>query len=68
MLRVIINLASGDTLYCSKTIDGFFISTFLNSGSLAALSNISLIISASFCRASKQKHERAKQYITLVHN
>ena len=42
--------------YCSKIEVGSLISWFLKSGSLAALSSISLIIWASFCRESKYQH------------
>lgn len=49
MLRRMISLASGEKSYCSKITFGSLISSFLNSGSLAALRSTSLIISASFC-------------------
>ena len=49
MLLRMISLASGEKSYCSKITFGSLISSFLNSGSLAALRSISLIISASFC-------------------
>ena len=49
MLLRMISLASGETSYCSKIMSGSLISSFLNSGSLAALRRTSLIISASFC-------------------
>ena len=53
MLFLIIYLASFEILYFSRISPGFFINRFLNSGSLAALSRMSLIISASFCREIK---------------
>ena len=53
MLLRMISLASGETSYCSKIISGSLISSFRNSGSLAALRRTSLIISASFCWDSK---------------
>jgi hypothetical protein len=49
MLLRMISLASGEKSYCSKITLGSLISSFLNSGSLAALRSTSLIISASFC-------------------
>src|SRR5918992_6265111 len=49
MLLRMISLASLETSYCSKIMSGSLISSFLNSGSLAALRRTSLIISASFC-------------------
>lgn len=49
MLLRMISLASGEKSYCSKITFGSLISSFLNSGSLAALRSTSLIISASFC-------------------
>ena len=53
ILRWMIIFASGETSYCSRTVEGLLMSTFLNSGSLAAFNRISLIISASFCRDAK---------------
>ena len=55
-------------LYFSSTSAGFLISKFLNSGSLAALSRMSLIISASFCREIKIEKKRDKSYIFLMLN
>lgn len=68
MLLVIISRASGETLYCARTFPGSLTSTFLKSGSLAALSRISLIISASFCLEFKQTLESKSLYIILVYN
>lgn len=48
ILFLITDLASGEMLYCSKNFDVSFSNRFLNSGSLLALSRISLMISASF--------------------
>ena len=53
MLFLIIYFASLEILYFSSISDEFLISKFLKSGSLAALSRISLIISVSFCREIK---------------
>ena len=53
MLFLITTLASCEILYWSNISLGFLISIFLKSGSLAALSRISLMISASFCLGSK---------------
>lgn len=58
MLVLIIALASSEILYSCKTLLGSLNSEFLNSGSLAALSKISLIISASFCLESKYPHKQ----------
>jgi hypothetical protein len=60
MLVLIIALASSEILYSCKTLLGSLISKFLNSGSLAALSKISLIISASFCLESKYPHKQKR--------
>ncbi len=68
MLFLIIYFASLDMLYFSSTSAGFFISEFLNSGSLAALSRMSLIISASFCREIKIEKKGDKSYIILMLN
>jgi len=54
MLFLMTDLASGEMLYCSKNFEGFLINSLLNSGSLLALSRISLMTSASFCIWSKQ--------------
>ena len=53
MLFLIIYFASLEILYFSNISAEFLISKFLKSGSLAALSRMSLIISASFCREIK---------------
>ena len=60
MLFLIRYFASFDILYFSRTSAGFFISKFLNSGSLAALSRMSLIISASFCREIKIEKKKGE--------
>jgi len=68
MLRLMTILASGETLYCSRTIAGSLISSLRKSGSLAALSRISLMISASFCRESKYQQPKPSLYIILMHD
>lgn len=54
-------LACGETSYISSTVAGSRIRLFLKSGSLAALSRISLIISASFSFGSKCYHQKAPE-------
>lgn len=53
MLFFIIYFASLEISYFSSISVEFLMSKFLKSGSLAALSRMSLIISASFCREIK---------------
>lgn len=53
MLRRMMSFASGETSYFSRITEGSRIRLLRNSGSLAALSRISLMISASLSRGSK---------------
>jgi hypothetical protein len=66
MLVLMINLASAEILYCSKIFAGSLTNWFLNSGSFAALSRISLMVSASFRLESKYVHDAKFSYISLM--